>query len=94
MALAEGLSKDDTVAGAGPTIRAHRVGTDTRVGGSVPARHADGTREGGTTRQPLDSRARGLTLRLQVTEQWLGVVQGAGGEAAHAVLSQAAGRAQ
>lgn len=36
----------------------------------------------------------GLTLRLQVAEQWLGVVQSAGGEAAHAVLSQAAGRAQ
>lgn len=29
-----------------------------------------------------------------MAEQWLGVVQGAGGEAAHAVLSQAAGRAQ
>lgn len=36
----------------------------------------------------------GLTLRLQVAEQWLGMVQGTGGYAAHTVLSQAAGRAQ
>ena len=36
----------------------------------------------------------GLTLRLQVAEQRLGVVQGAGGKAAHTVLGQAAGRAQ
>lgn len=35
-----------------------------------------------------------LTLGLQVAEQRLGVVQGPGGEAAHAVLGQAAGGAQ
>lgn len=29
-----------------------------------------------------------------MAEQWLGMVQGAGGEAAHAVLGQAAGRAE
>lgn len=50
--------------------------------------------ERGTVGRPQAPRARGLTLRLQVAEQRLGVVQGAGGYAAHAVLSQAAGGAQ
>ena len=36
----------------------------------------------------------GLTLGLQVAQQRLGVVQGTRGQAAHAVLSQAAGGAQ
>lgn len=44
--------------------------------------------------KPQDPRAGGLTLGLQVAEQWLGVVQGTGGEAAHAVLGQAACGAQ
>jgi hypothetical protein len=39
-------------------------------------------------------RTQGLTLGLQVVQQRLGVVQGAGGQAANAVLSQAAGGAQ
>lgn len=50
--------------------------------------------ERGTVGRPQDPRARGLTLRLQVAEQWLGMVQGAGGYAAYAVLGQAAGGAQ
>lgn len=47
----------------------------------------------GQTSGPRDA-GQGLTLGLQAAEQWLGVVQGTGGQATHAVLSQAAGGAQ
>ena len=49
---------------------------------------------GGGKPQLSGTRAGALTLGLQVLEQRLGVVQGTGGQAAHAVLSQAAGGAQ
>lgn len=82
-------------------LMAYTVGKTEEVPAQqVPSRacHAAGAGEdeavGQTTGPTVTGWVGGLTLGLQVAEQRLGMVQGAGGQATHAVLSQAAGGAQ